>query len=166
MLGEHALDDHAAALPEQPSAPPDLDAMLGQLAQQRPELAWMTQMIAAQRRQRAAAPPEADAPDPAQTELAALREELALACARAERMAGAARRLARDLHDARERLADLAAAFGACGLCWGEDAACPGCRGRGKPGRFAPDPALRLRFFAEPLDVPAASRTSTHPDQR
>ena len=37
---------------------------------------------------------------------------------------------------------DLALALGACTLCWGEDAACRACRGRGKPGIFQPDETL------------------------
>ena len=32
----------------------------------------------------------------------------------------------------------MAAAIGACPECWGEDPACPGCEGDGKPGSFQP----------------------------
>lgn len=51
-----------------------------------------------------------------------------------------------------DRLSELAAALGACGLCWGEDVACPSCRGRGRPGMVRPDMQLRARLLA-----PAAS---------
>lgn len=33
----------------------------------------------------------------------------------------------------------LAAALGACSLCWGHDARCRACRGRGSPGFAVPD---------------------------
>lgn len=143
-----------------PSALPDMDSMLGDFARQNPSLAWLTQMIAAQRQQAAGANAPSDV-DPLQAEIDALTEELAHAEARAEKLRRIGQRLCRDLDAAQGLLADLAAAFGACGLCWGEDDTCRSCRGRGKPGRFAPDPALRLRFFAERLELPAASGTST-----
>ncbi|HEV8694629.1 MAG TPA: hypothetical protein VGQ93_10700 [Lysobacter sp.] len=151
-------------LPQGMPAMPDMDGLLRDFALQNPSLAWVTQMIAAQRQFAATATPVLDVVQP-QDELDALSEELAHAQARADKLQRIARRLANELEAAQERLADLAAAFGACGLCWGEDTRCPSCRGRGKPGRFAPDPELRLRFFAEPLEASVASRTSTHPDQ-
>lgn len=147
-----------------PPAMPDMDGLLGDFARQNPNLAWLPQMLAAQR-QAAASAPFISEIDPRQAEFDALHEELAHAQARADRMQRIARRLADELEDAQGHLADLAAAFGACGLCWGADTRCPSCRGRGKPGRFAPDPELRLRLFAEPLDMSVASRTSTPLDQ-
>jgi len=39
----------------------------------------------------------------------------------------------------RERNDALAAALGACYLCWGEDVRCPVCGGHGSPGTMAPD---------------------------
>ncbi|NDJ16439.1 hypothetical protein [Myxacorys almedinensis] len=37
---------------------------------------------------------------------------------------------------------ELAAALGACYLCWGQDSHCPECHGKGKPGTMALDWAL------------------------
>lgn len=51
-----------------------------------------------------------------------------------------------------DRLAD---ALGACRRCFGDDALCPVCHGRGRPGGRAPDPIL----FAE-LVAPAHARAS------
>ncbi|GAA2219664.1 hypothetical protein GCM10009850_121150 [Nonomuraea monospora] len=48
----------------------------------------------------------------------------------------------------------LAAALGAC-ACWGEDAGCPDCAGRGSPGWMPPDPELYGQYVA-----PAVHRTS------
>jgi hypothetical protein len=42
----------------------------------------------------------------------------------------------------REREDLLAAALGACCLCWGQDEDCRACRGRGRPGYSLPDEAL------------------------
>jgi dienelactone hydrolase len=40
-------------------------------------------------------------------------------------------------------LHQLAARLGCCGRCWGADATCATCAGRGSPGHFPPDPHLR-----------------------
>jgi hypothetical protein len=40
-------------------------------------------------------------------------------------------------------LQQLAAKLGCCPHCWGTDAACTRCAGRGSPGHFPPDPHLR-----------------------
>ena len=137
-----------------------MDGLLSDFARKNPDLAWMTQMLTAQR-QLAASAQNTPGTDPRQAEVDALTEELARSQARAAKLQRIARRLSDELEAAEALLADLAAAFGACGLCWGDDAQCPSCRGRGKPGRFAPDPELRLRFFAEPVEPSAASRIST-----
>lgn len=139
---------------------PDVDGMLDDFARQNPNLAWLPRMIAAQR-QYAQVAPEVD---PRLAEIDALNDALAQSEAREDKLRRIARRLSAELDQAQGLLADLAGAFGACGLCWGDDDRCRSCRGRGKPGRFAPDPALRLRFFAQRLELPAASGTSTPPD--
>lgn len=53
----------------------------------------------------------------------------------------------------RARNDELAAALGACYLCWGEDPGCPVCGGKGRPGHFAPDRQLFDRHA-----TPAARR--------
>ena len=45
----------------------------------------------------------------------------------------------------------LADALGACSRCWGQDAACARCRGRGRPGGRAPDPALFAEYVLPAL---------------
>jgi hypothetical protein len=142
------------------AAMPTFEGLLGDFARQNPNLAWLPQMLAAQR-QAAAAAPLVEEPDLRQIEIDALTNELAEAQARTAKLQRIARRLAADLEAAQSLLSDLAAAFGACGLCWGEDPLCPSCRGRGKPGRFAPDPELRLRFGGNAEEPPDASRTPT-----
>ncbi|NJL22473.1 MAG: hypothetical protein HC895_19335 [Leptolyngbyaceae cyanobacterium SM1_3_5] len=41
----------------------------------------------------------------------------------------------------------LAAALGACYLCWGEDSECPECQGKGKPGSILPDRSLFRKWI-------------------
>ena len=54
-----------------------------------------------------------------------------------------------ELQDLRERNDLLAAALGACHLCWGEDRDCEVCRGEGYPGFYRPD-ADMFRQYATP----------------
>jgi hypothetical protein len=66
-----------------------------------------------------------------------------------------------ELEELRRRNDQLAAALGACYLCWGEDPACPICGGLGAAGAAAPDP----RYFALYV-VPALNRLRRRPDRR
>jgi hypothetical protein len=59
--------------------------------------------------------------------------------------------LYREVEELRTRNDTLAAALGACYLCWGKDTQCPICRGRGQPGAFGPDPALFAMYIAPAL---------------
>lgn len=67
----------------------------------------------------------------------------------------AARRRLREIRDElmalRERSDALAAALGACYLCWGEEARCPVCGGHGAPGTMAPDRAAFAQYVAPVL---------------
>ncbi|PSB14143.1 hypothetical protein C7B76_17280 [filamentous cyanobacterium CCP2] len=58
-----------------------------------------------------------------------------------------------ELEDLRARNDMLAAALGACYLCWGEDAQCPECGGQGGAGFFTLDRSLFGQFV-----VPAVHR--------
>jgi hypothetical protein len=52
------------------------------------------------------------------------------------------RPIERELDDLREVNDTLAAALGACPLCWGGQDDCPGCGGSGSPGSTLPDERL------------------------
>jgi hypothetical protein len=58
----------------------------------------------------------------------------------------------RELHEENRYLVcqieTLAAALGACPVCWGEDQRCRECRGRGAPGAFPPDKRAFSDFVA------------------
>ena len=58
-----------------------------------------------------------------------------------------------ELRDLREANDTMAAALGACHLCWGGNEACTNCHGRGHSGFMPPDPALFNR-----LVLPAVRR--------
>lgn len=59
-----------------------------------------------------------------------------------------------------ERLGELSAALGACGLCWGEDPDCLGCRGRGHIGMIRPDSEIRARLLGSARQsIQAAGQT-------
>lgn len=53
-----------------------------------------------------------------------------------------------ELEDLRARNDALAAALGACYLCWGEDFECEECRGQGQPGAFTLDKELFGQYVA------------------
>jgi hypothetical protein len=61
-------------------------------------------------------------------------------------------RMVQDMHieleELREKNDALAAALGACYLCWGKDLGCEVCHGRGRPGSAVPDRALFAQFVA------------------
>jgi hypothetical protein len=57
-----------------------------------------------------------------------------------------AEQLSAEVDRLRQRTDALAAALGACHLCFGEDAWCPHCGGRGKPGSRRPEPCAFSRY--------------------
>lgn len=92
-----------------------------------------------------AAAPGADAaaaaPAPAMDE--AIRTDLQTLLAHSSAQAA-------ELEALRQRNDALAAALGACHLCFGEDAWCPHCGGRGLPGSRRPD-AVSFKRYLRPL---------------
>src|SRR5688500_9436515 len=72
------------------------------------------------------------------------------------RMTSERRELEQEIHDLREVNDTLAAALGACPICWGGDRTCETCDGYGRVGSYRPDPALYVRLVA-----PAVRRVQT-----
>ena len=130
-------------------------AMMDELKRSNPQLAMLAQLMQAR-----AIVPEPVSED-LSDEVAELANRLARAEARIERMKLQGRRLYEAHQSVTSRLADLAAALGACGLCWGEDDMCPSCRGRGRPGMVRPDPALRERLLGPFRQAAAQAETLT-----
>lgn len=143
--------------------------MLADLQRSNPQLAMLAQMMQAR-----AIVPEPAGPDLGE-EITQLAEQLAEAQRQVDRVKREGRRLLASYRDATERLGLLAAALGACGLCWGDDDLCPSCRGRGAPGMVRPDPTARARVFGArqapnnqnqpnpaPVQAPAPTVASHH----
>jgi erythromycin esterase-like protein len=127
-----------------------MDDLMADFARRNPSLSWLPQMLAMKRQALADSLSVIDSGD-TRSRIDELESALARCEARCAKLLRLNEETAAELDNAYERLADAAAIVGACGQCWGEDPRCRSCRGRGRPGRFAPDPAVRARFFAEPL---------------
>ena len=134
----------------------DPAAMMKDIAGGDPRMAALIEMM--QQRAPPSNGPSNDtaAPDERDELIVELSARLDAAEARLTKMT----RIARQLHEAgraaSQRLSTLAAALGACGICWGDDPACLGCRGRGRPGMVRPDPAARADLFGSPPPRDAA----------
>jgi len=81
----------------------------------------------------------------------------AASAARISELEQQVRTAALELGSTREQLDVLAAALGACTLCWGNEPRCRACRGRGLPGYALPDEAL-----FEELILPAVQLLRAH----
>lgn len=127
-------------------------------ADEDPRMAMMMKLMQSQK----AAPPIDEKPDDRDDLIAELSERLDAAEARLVKMT----RIARQLHDANAvatgRLGRLAAALGACGLCWGDDDLCPGCRGRGGVGMVRPDPVARAELIGRRAVPPREHAAAGH----
>ncbi|MBN8500728.1 MAG: hypothetical protein J0M19_06220 [Sphingomonadales bacterium] len=134
---------------------PDPTALLQDLAAGDPRMAMLMQLMQAQHGEPCNDP---GSPDDRDELIAELSERLDASEIRLTKMT----RIARQLHDAgraaAQRLSRLAAALGACGLCWGDDPACLGCRGRGKPGMIRPDMEMRAELFGSHSPVRDAAQ--------
>ncbi|MGZ3183106.1 MAG: hypothetical protein ACXU8N_11760 [Telluria sp.] len=111
-------------------APDPMAMMLAQVEQSNPQAAAIVRAL--QERSRAAAPAPAEEED---------EDSCRIARADLEQLQAAAAQALQDIEALRARQAELAAALGACPLCFGSDPACLECGGRGQPGALAPEPA-------------------------
>lgn len=75
-------------------------------------------------------------------------------------------RLTEELHAAQTIGDTLAAALGACYLCWGEDSDCEFCGGAGRPGWSEPDAELFASYVAPALERFRQTEDSPGPVER
>ncbi len=125
----------------------DPDAMLARMGQENPTVAAILKMMEAQKAAAAAREPvviEGAVVDVAAEELAEISAQLEAAQAEVKIL--------------RARCDTVAAALGACGLCWGQDMSCRACRGHGAPGRSIPDEELFCEFVVPAVRLMHASR--------
>jgi hypothetical protein len=115
-----------------------------------PRMALLTQFLSQRH-----APPEIEGEakevDPEAREIAnQQRLEVRRQCARRIReLRVLAKKMYAELELLRERNDTLAAALGACYICFGTDQVCPECAGRGLPGSANPDPDT-YREYVQP----------------
>jgi hypothetical protein len=162
---ETAVADPAAA-----GSPPPLPEMLLEVGQGDPRLEGIARFLALSQ-QLAGQEERADALSADDGNLEPPRTQHRRGSAQLRRVL---RRLVAEVAELRERNDALAAALGACYLCWGTDAGCPDCAGHGSPGSAPVDvsqfaawiqPALhRLRRQRAPTG--GVDRAVTLPDAR
>ena len=128
-------------------------ALLSQLGEDDPTVSLLARYLT--QRQSAEHEDETSSDEEEKTELASCSAELESARVRSTETALAVRRLREKVEEVyeelevlRERNDLLAAALGACYLCWGEDSQCYVCAGEGRPGLGSPDRELFTRFVA------------------
>ena len=125
----------------------DPNAMLARMGQGNPTVAAILQMMEARKAAEAAREPvviEGAVVDVTAAELAEISAQLEAAQA--------------EVRILRARCDTVAAALGACGLCWGQDVSCRACRGHGAPGRSIPDEELFREFVVPAVRLMHASR--------
>jgi hypothetical protein len=141
----------------------NVEDLLAQQAQTNPMAAMLAKQIAEQKAMRAAQErsPVIDVEATAETgadgtvENGGQGDEAAAAlCELRENMKG----MLAELELLRERNDALAAAVGACCLCWGQNLECRSCRGRGGPGFCMPDEPLFEEFVLPAVRTLRAQR--------
>lgn len=139
-----------------------IEQLLGQMDPSDPRVRLVANALA---RQRAAPAPEFEPEPPDDSSLRELEALVREAQARAEHAAraeeklrGIVRGVMDELQILRERNNLLAAALGACYVCWGEDAECAVCGGAGQPGSVRPEPHLFARLVAPAVHASGARR--------
>ena len=122
------------------------EMLLSQLNTDDPTLTLLTQMLAQQQ----TTPPVEENEDAIdQAEIERQEREKSQAMAKALRhLRTKIDDLYAELEDLRVRNDAIAAALGACYLCWGHDSDCEVCRGKGKPGAKLHDQALFVQLIA------------------
>jgi hypothetical protein len=126
----------------------DVQQLLAQMSETDPRIGLLSKYLAS--RKEAEAETDADEDESAIVEASERERERLEAMTSLQRVA---RSMYVELERLRERNDALAAALGACYLCWGEDEICEVCGGRGAPGSLPPD----YQMFSV-LVVPAVRR--------
>lgn len=127
----------------------DSATLIQRLGQGNPQLLPFLQMMASQKA-------NAAAPDPVIVDSTAVEVDTV-----ADELAGLTGQLEAahsELKLLRDRCDTMAAALGACALCWGHEPNCRACRGHGLPGRSLPDESLFIEYVMPAVRLLGASR--------
>jgi len=126
------------------SSPDPMSLLLSQLQTQgssNPTSALLATLLQMRKPTEAGCPPAED-PDQAEREAQAQQERERSF----QELNGTVSRLYGELDVLRKRNDELAAAIGACFLCFGSDPLCPECVGRGRPGSKLPDVSAYRKY--------------------
>lgn len=148
----------ALTSPAGTSALPRAQDLLTQLGEADPTVRLIAQLLAQRQAQELEnETPSEDEMDSAPVQSSSERDEAEVRCSEMSRAVRQLRRkvetMYRELAELRDRNDALAAALGACYLCWGKDPECEICNGGGRPGSSTPDKKLFTQFA-----LPAARR--------
>jgi hypothetical protein len=122
-----------------------LQGLLSQLGDADPTVGLLAQYLAQRQAQESSGEDNVDSEFPGDSAGSEQSREMAQAL---DQLRGNVNDMYSELQILRERNDALAAALGACHLCWGDDLECPVCRGRGLPGYFLPDSEMFLEYVA------------------
>ena len=117
---------------------PDATALLSE--HEDPRVRLLAQLWSKAEAEKASEPAAGEAGEEEPRSAESLRAEL--------RLQRQMRSLLLEVEHLREVNDNLAAALGACYLCWGDDPDCAICRGRGVPGAGPPDPELFAHYVS------------------
>ncbi|MGG6270335.1 hypothetical protein ACQ4M3_36370 [Leptolyngbya sp. AN03gr2] len=121
----------------------------------------MTRMLVSQAFSNNESEENEDELDPEDNDRQSRRRTVDRLRARFERMQRTIEEMQWQLEELETQNDQLAAALGACYLCWGQDADCPECRGRGKPGSILPERSMFRKWI-----LPAVRTAQTAAQQR
>lgn len=127
------LDGLASGDPDSIASMPDPQQLIEQLSAENPKLSMLMRMMNLRRQAEAEQDMAQEDSRPAMDSGAQIIDSQDIEVERV------LRRLYAEVDELRTRNDTLAAALGACYLCWGEDRDCPECHGRGGPGSTQPD---------------------------
>ena len=153
----HALLESLTSTSGGPGVETTVQGLLAQLDHTDPRVKLVTQYLS--RRQAEASEAEAEDDEPRRPPQAnkAAGDDPARAIRRLQQRVEGLTLAVQEL-DARND--SLAAALGACYLCWGEDSDCEICAGAGRPGYQAPDREMFKRWVAPALHRLRASASA------
>jgi hypothetical protein len=147
--------------PSNPSSALDIQELLAQQASTNPMAAMLAKHLAEQKASASSSPvidveASEEAPLSKDQEAAIQNEQTS---AELSELRQNVKDMCAELKLLRNRNDELAAAVGACCLCWGQNLECRSCRGRGGPGFCIPDETLFEEFVLPAVQTLRAQKT-------
>jgi hypothetical protein len=144
--------------PSNPSSALDIQELLAQQASTNPMAAMLAKHLAEQKAN-ASSSPVIDVEASEEAPLSKDQEAAIQTSAELSELRQNVKDMCAELKLLRNRNDELAAAVGACCLCWGQNLECRSCRGRGGPGFCMPDETLFEEFVLPAVQTLRAQKT-------